>query len=400
MASTTPIVQAQEGVLKLRISSRRPKTITLDSPAWRAWLREGRSFRFVSHGGVFTARRETRTGQNYWYAFRRINGRLHSAYIGKPNDVCGKRLHEVARDIARPPTTPDMTCLARLISSHAEALMRRGELRELQAWGEAVPAQMRHDAPELGMWLAWALCLGEAPERAEPVIRSTERRVRELAKLQSDPAGGVGGRPTLNLSSVLNQLVIIRAIVARRAHRFEQALELLSAARASLPATDHALASVIATQLALIHADRGDLDAARRCFAQAAADAEYADHALLQVSAMGGLAGLNLRLGREEQAQALASRVQQVARTHNVALTDFLSEDARSLMQATPLASLRPRERDVLACMVQGWGDAEIACRLGIATSTVRWHCKNIFAKLGVHRRIQAIAVARGGPTD
>jgi pimeloyl-ACP methyl ester carboxylesterase/DNA-binding CsgD family transcriptional regulator len=58
-------------------------------------------------------------------------------------------------------------------------------------------------------------------------------------------------------------------------------------------------------------------------------------------------------------------------------------------------ASLSPREREVLALVSEGLANAEIAERLGISDKTVRNHVSNLFDKLGVWTRAQAIVFAR-----
>jgi DNA-binding CsgD family transcriptional regulator len=57
--------------------------------------------------------------------------------------------------------------------------------------------------------------------------------------------------------------------------------------------------------------------------------------------------------------------------------------------------ALSAREREVLALMGQGLGNADIAERLAISEKTVRNHASNIFDKLGVWSRAQAIVFAR-----
>ncbi|MCA1817904.1 MAG: response regulator transcription factor [Acidobacteria bacterium] len=61
-------------------------------------------------------------------------------------------------------------------------------------------------------------------------------------------------------------------------------------------------------------------------------------------------------------------------------------------------ASLSPREREVLALMAEGLGNAQIAGHLSISEKTVRNHVSNLFDKLGVWTRAQAIvfAIERG----
>jgi pimeloyl-ACP methyl ester carboxylesterase/DNA-binding CsgD family transcriptional regulator len=61
-------------------------------------------------------------------------------------------------------------------------------------------------------------------------------------------------------------------------------------------------------------------------------------------------------------------------------------------------ASLSSREREVLALIAQGLGNAQIAGRLSISEKTVRNHVSNLFDKLGVWTRAQAMvfAIERG----
>ena len=58
-------------------------------------------------------------------------------------------------------------------------------------------------------------------------------------------------------------------------------------------------------------------------------------------------------------------------------------------------ASLSHREREVLSLISEGLGNAQIAESLSISEKTVRNHVSNIFDKLGVWSRAQAIVFAR-----
>ncbi|MEE1929451.1 response regulator transcription factor [Streptomyces sp. TRM 70351] len=59
------------------------------------------------------------------------------------------------------------------------------------------------------------------------------------------------------------------------------------------------------------------------------------------------------------------------------------------------LASLTPREQEVLRCMVAGLGRKAVAERLFLSPHTVRTHMQNVLGKLGVHSTLAAVALAR-----
>ncbi len=62
--------------------------------------------------------------------------------------------------------------------------------------------------------------------------------------------------------------------------------------------------------------------------------------------------------------------------------------------QDAAFSSLSAREREVLTLMTEGLGNAQIGERLSISEKTVRNHVSNIFDKLGVWTRVQAIVFA------
>ena len=66
----------------------------------------------------------------------------------------------------------------------------------------------------------------------------------------------------------------------------------------------------------------------------------------------------------------------------------------RQMHHLPTIRSLSPREREVLACLVAGQSNAEIAAQLFVEASTVKTHLEHIFDKLGATGRTQAIARA------
>jgi DNA-binding CsgD family transcriptional regulator len=61
--------------------------------------------------------------------------------------------------------------------------------------------------------------------------------------------------------------------------------------------------------------------------------------------------------------------------------------------QRTPVDDLTPREHHILRLLVDGMSTREMVHVLGVSQSTVRTHVQNIFSKLGVHTRLQAVAL-------
>lgn len=77
------------------------------------------------------------------------------------------------------------------------------------------------------------------------------------------------------------------------------------------------------------------------------------------------------------------------------AVLDFMELAGPARGEDPAFASLSPREREVLSLITEGLGNAEIAERLAISEKTVRNHVSNVFDKLGVWTRAQAIVFAR-----
>jgi LuxR family maltose regulon positive regulatory protein len=87
--------------------------------------------------------------------------------------------------------------------------------------------------------------------------------------------------------------------------------------------------------------------------------------------------------------------------------TAFDAEERRGQETPAPLATpaapppqsgiepLSPRELEVLRLVAQGLSNREISQRLFLALSTVKGHNLQIFAKLRVQRRTEAVARAR-----
>ena len=73
---------------------------------------------------------------------------------------------------------------------------------------------------------------------------------------------------------------------------------------------------------------------------------------------------------------------------------EFMALKRQTRGENSAFAALSPREREVLALITEGLANAQIAERLSISEKTVRNHVSNVFDKLGVWTRAQAIVFA------
>lgn len=114
----------------------------------------------------------------------------------------------------------------------------------------------------------------------------------------------------------------------------------------------------------------------------------------LQGSAYGGVVGivfllLGLWLGNWGN-----SKGKQQGEEHLITEAVRVNE-ARSGSREIPFIDLSEREREVLDCLAEGMSNKEIAMKLFISENTVKTHLQNLYAKLEVSRRTQAVARAR-----
>ncbi len=75
-------------------------------------------------------------------------------------------------------------------------------------------------------------------------------------------------------------------------------------------------------------------------------------------------------------------------------VVSLLARLTQNIHPASPPVALSPRERELLALLVEGLTAKEIADRLNVSIHTTGTHTRNLFTKLGVHSRAAAVARA------
>src|SRR6266545_1859645 len=98
MAAKRP--SARDSVLVFSDAAGIEHTLIIGSPEWYRWLADAqqRSFEFACPAGSFQARKERKQrGGWYWIAYRRVHGKIHKRYLGKPDELSLARLLAAAQ---------------------------------------------------------------------------------------------------------------------------------------------------------------------------------------------------------------------------------------------------------------------------------------------------------------
>jgi NarL family two-component system response regulator LiaR len=123
---------------------------------------------------------------------------------------------------------------------------------------------------------------------------------------------------------------------------------------------------------------------------QCVALTSFADPELVQQALKAGAVGYVLK-------NVQMTELTDVIRSAQARRRVLAPEATEALVQAMDMAAqddLSERELEILKLVAEGLTNTEIAHRLWIAESTVRFHLGNIFSKLNARNRMEAVKVA------
>ncbi len=130
---------------------------------------------------------------------------------------------------------------------------------------------------------------------------------------------------------------------------------------------------------------------------------QYAEPGLAMELLGGGVEGLGYLLKeRVQDLEEFAAAVRRVAAGGSAIDPALVSALLRRERAPDPLATLTPREREVLGLMAEGRSNQAIAERLGVTERGVQKHITSIFCRLGLppddddHRRVLAVLAFLG----
>ncbi len=285
-----------------------------------------------------------------------------------------------------------------------------------QLWSEALALAVSVDvAAHRGQWSVAEDYLARATESAPDLFQITDivaRHAIELARAREDPDGVL-----TVLDPLWTDLYIERMSRTRQIRPMIVARIAAYIAVNRLAHADHALREyeqLMArwpggegpAQLGLLRGQlaeaRGEPSAARAHYAADLADAHLEQFPFARAQLLVSSGRLERALGHRREAVTLLTEARGIlARLRARPLLERCTRELAACGLPSrlddPLA-LTPREDDVVALVVRGYTNREVAAELFLTVRTVEYHLRNIYAKLGVRGR-QELRRLRAGPS-
>lgn len=380
---------------------------------------------------------------------------------------------------------PDYPYASRLVVDNWRQIYHQGRLNTAVEWLDSLPPDFVRQSPPLGVAYCWTLFVRGDYDRIASYLDEITQVYEQMVKPGMLPKG----HPEYNI--VLQQVILLRAIVARNRGDVTSAIEEIEQLLPTIEGLRQTLGQVVAdmgytacySQMGYTYVAANDLDRAADYLSRVSPHARRCGNIIALAHTTIELARISLLLGRLEQAEKIcrdelalteqpayadypafclihlgladvlrekkswdeaeihlrqgletaqksghvfylaqgyliAARLhhaqgkttqaqedlrhaEQIAGAiHNRLLDDAILRTRRELeSKSSPMQSLieplSERELDVLRLICAGKSNQEIADELFIALDTVKRHANNLYGKLGVRRRAQAINEAR-----
>ena len=286
---------------------------------------------------------------------------------------------------------------AGLIDGAAEGWIARGEIATLLEKLAGLPEAVTSSSPNLCIWNAWAFTLSRHLDEAEPWLQRAEDYFL-ACKHQAERDDENRSRHIWNYRAGYGQVIAIRATIAQERHDSRAAISFAERALELLPRNDLVLPSAMALTLGEAYLSQIDAVRASTILARAIEDSLAARHFYIYI----------LALIEQAKAQAILGNFSSATEIYELAVRFSGENELGHLNQIAGQAleefnrsrdieqpRLNEREIEILRLLATGLSNQEIADRLAIAISTVRWYIKRIYRKLSVHNRTQATYLAR-----
>ena len=329
----------------------------------------------------------------------------------------------------------DVARAQRLIEGQGMPLhFQPGGVRPVLNWLSSLPPDVLNAYPLLWTTYASVLLVTGQPQRVAEMLRSAEAALRDA-------------EPNDRTRDLIGRIAAIRATAAAGQKQVDAIIDYSRRALQYLHPNNAAFRTSTSWKLGFAYQLQGNHAAASEAYEQVIATGEATGNVIFIIMATIGLGGIQQERGELAQAAATYQRAlalygdqplpsaghaclglaqihlerreldmaQQYAE-QGAQLTELQGDDlharcqsllvqikrARDDAKPEPLAGnkalvepLSERELEVLNLVAAGKKNQEIADALVISLNTVRYHTKNLYGKLGVHKRTQAVAKAR-----
>jgi ATP/maltotriose-dependent transcriptional regulator MalT len=221
-----------------------------------------------------------------------------------------------------------------------------------------------------------------------------------LRRFAQFPRGGTASEHSSPLCSISQITAIANAYLAIHSGCAEEAISPLQAVMTQFSSTGNELFCIrLGTLLSIAYLKSGHGEAAKRMFRETMEKAARGGFVSAVIDQGADtetlLSGLRASLRDSENDERIRKHCERLLRhRRSCAGPSTVEIEARDNRDNTA-CTLTPKEHQVLTLMAHGQSNKEIARSLTVAPETIKTHLKNIFSKLSVDRRIQAVAKAQ-----